>query len=83
MPDGKPGTTFPGIACVLAMPRGKPAAASPGIGRRHFPAVKNLAILYQKAGFKNKAAETWHKAAVIAPDDATRESVKKQLMSLL
>ncbi|HLV19268.1 MAG TPA: response regulator, partial [Polyangiaceae bacterium] len=54
-----------------------------GINPRHFPAVKNLAILYQKAGFKNKAAETWHKAAVIAPDDATRESVKKQLMSLL
>jgi|GEM_PF-234103 len=54
-----------------------------GINPRHFPAVKNLAILYQKAGFKNKAAETWHKAAVIAPDDATRESVKKQLLSLL
>jgi DNA-binding response OmpR family regulator len=54
-----------------------------GINPRHFPAVKNLAILYQKAGFKNKAAETWHKAAVIAPDDTTRESVKKQLMSLL
>ncbi len=54
-----------------------------GINSRHFPAVKNLAILYQKAGFKNKAAEMWHKAAVIAPDEATRESVKKQLMILL
>lgn len=54
-----------------------------GINPRHFPAVKNLAILYQKAGFKNKAAEMWHKAAVMAPDDATRESVKKQLLSLL
>lgn len=54
-----------------------------GINSHHFPAVKNLAILYQKAGFKNKAAEMWHKAAVIAPDDATRESVKKQLMILL
>jgi DNA-binding response OmpR family regulator len=53
------------------------------INARHFPAVKNLAILYQKAGFKNKAAEMWHKAAVIAPDDETRETVKKQLMSLL
>lgn len=53
------------------------------INGRHFPAVKNLAILYQKAGFKNKAAEMWHKAAVIAPDDETRETVKKQLMSLL
>jgi len=53
------------------------------INSNHFPAVKNLAILYQKAGFKNKAAEMWHKAAVIAPDEATRETVKTQLMSLL
>jgi len=53
------------------------------INSKHFPAVKNLAILYQKAGFRNKAAEMWHKAAVIAPDDATRETVKSQLMSLL
>lgn len=53
------------------------------INSRHFPAVKNLAILYQKAGFRNKAAEMWHKAAVIAPDEATRQTVKKQLMSLL
>lgn len=53
------------------------------INSKHFPAVKNLAILYQKAGFKNKAAEMWHKAAVIAPDDETRETVKNQLMSLL
>lgn len=53
------------------------------INSKHFPAVKNLAILYQKAGFKNKAAEMWHKAAVIAPDDSTRETVKNQLMSLL
>jgi len=53
------------------------------INSKHFPAVKNLAILYQKAGFRNKAAEMWHKAAVIAPDEATRETVKNQLMSLL
>jgi DNA-binding response OmpR family regulator len=54
-----------------------------GINSRHFPAVKNLAIVYQKAGFKNKSAEMWHKAVVLAPDESTRESVKKQLMSLL
>ncbi len=53
------------------------------INSRHFPALKNLAILYQKAGFKNKAAETWHKAAVVAPDDETRAAVKAQLMNLL
>ncbi len=53
------------------------------INSRHFPAVKNLAILYQKAGFRNKAAEMWHKAVVIAPDDETRQAVKQQLLALL
>ena len=39
---------------------------------RHFPAVKNLAILYQKAGFRNKALEMWQRALSLAPDEATR-----------
>lgn len=71
---GRKGQVFEGIAAL---------ERAVEINGRHFPAVKNLAVLYQKAGFRNKAAEMWHKAAVIAPDDATRESVKKQLMSLL
>jgi CheY-like chemotaxis protein len=53
------------------------------INARHFPAMKNLAILYQKAGFRNKAAETWERALVLAPDDATRQSIKHHLLSLL
>jgi CheY-like chemotaxis protein len=53
------------------------------INARHFPAMKNLAILYQKAGFRNKAAETWERALVLAPDDATRLSIKHHLLSLL
>jgi CheY-like chemotaxis protein len=53
------------------------------INSRHFPAMKNLAILYQKAGFRNKAAETWERALVLAPDDATRQSIKHHLLSLL
>lgn len=71
---GRKGQVFEGIAAL---------ERAVEINGRHFPAVKNLAVLYQKAGFRNKAAEMWHKAAVIAPDEATRESVKKQLMSLL
>ncbi len=71
---GRQGQVFDGIAAL---------EKAVEINATHFPAVKNLAILYQKAGFRNKAAEMWHKAAVIAPDDATRESVKNQLMSLL
>ncbi len=53
------------------------------INSRHFPAVKNLAILYQKAGFRNKATEMWERALTLAPDDATRDSIKQHLVSLL
>jgi DNA-binding response OmpR family regulator len=53
------------------------------INSRHFPAMKNLAILYQKAGFRNKAAEMWQRALVVAPDDLTRQTIKKQLLALL
>jgi len=49
----------------------------------HFPAVKNLAILYQKAGFRNKAVETWERALALAPDDATRLSIREHLLRLL
>lgn len=53
------------------------------INARHFPAVKNLAVLYQKAGFRNKAAEMWERALNLAPDDATRQSIKQHLLQLL
>ena len=49
----------------------------------HFAAVKNLAVLYQKAGFKNKAVETWERAIRVAPDEATRSSIKQHLLTLL
>jgi DNA-binding response OmpR family regulator len=50
---------------------------------RHFSALKNLAVLYQRAGFKHKATELWERALGAAPDDATRQGVKDQLLSLL
>jgi tetratricopeptide (TPR) repeat protein len=53
------------------------------INARHFPAVRNLAILYQKAGFRNKATETWERALNVAPDDVTRQSIKQHLLGLL
>jgi tetratricopeptide (TPR) repeat protein len=53
------------------------------INGRHFPALKNLAVLYQKAGFRNKAIETWERALAVAPDDATRQSIKEHLLGLL
>jgi DNA-binding response OmpR family regulator len=53
------------------------------INGRHFPALKNLAVLYQKVGFRNKAIETWERALRVAPDDATRQSIKEHLVGLL
>ncbi len=53
------------------------------LSRKHFPALKNLAVLYQKAGFRNKAIETWERALAAAPDDPTRQSIKEHLLGLL
>ena len=50
---------------------------------RHFSALKNLAVLYQRAGFKHKATELWERALGAAPDQATRQGIKDHLMSLL
>jgi DNA-binding response OmpR family regulator len=53
------------------------------INGKHFPALKNLAVLYQKAGFRHKAIETWERALRVAPDDPTRQSIKEHLVGLL
>jgi CheY-like chemotaxis protein len=53
------------------------------INGRHFPALKNLAVLYQKAGFKLKAVEMWERALSQAPDDPTRQGIKDHLLTLL
>jgi len=53
------------------------------INGSHFAAAKNLAILYQKAGFRHKAVEMWERAHALAADDATRLSIKEHLLRLL
>ncbi len=53
------------------------------INNKHVPALKNLAVLYQKAGFRNKAIEAWERALHVAPDDATRQTIKEHLLGLL
>lgn len=50
---------------------------------RHFSALKNLAVLYQRAGFKHKAIESWERALANAPDEETRQGIKDHLMTLL
>jgi DNA-binding response OmpR family regulator len=49
----------------------------------YFPALKNLAVLYQKTGFKFKAIETWERALGYCEEEGMREKIKKHLMKLL
>lgn len=50
---------------------------------RDFSTLKNLAVLYQRAGFRLKATEMWERALGAAPDDDTKQNIKTHLMSLL
>lgn len=48
-----------------------------------FPALKNLAVLYEKVAFRRCAVEAWERALFVAPDDATRQQIQEHLLSLL
>lgn len=48
-----------------------------------FPATKNLALLYQSKGFKNKATEMWERSLKAAPSPDVREQIKQHLVSIL
>jgi regulator of sirC expression with transglutaminase-like and TPR domain len=50
---------------------------------RHFSALKNLAVVYQRAGFRHKAVETWDRAMANAPTEETRTSIKEHMVTLL
>jgi CheY-like chemotaxis protein len=47
-----------------------------------FSALRTLAVLYQRKGFKNKAIDMWERALRCAPDDAARESIRAHLKTL-
>jgi CheY-like chemotaxis protein len=53
------------------------------INSRHFAGVKNLAIMYCQAGFRNKAVETWTRALQLAPDEETRKAIEEHVAALL
>lgn len=44
-----------------------------------FPALKNLAVLYERVGFRWCAADTWERALSVAPDESTRAQIKDHL----
>ena len=50
---------------------------------RNFSALKNLAVLYQRSGFKHKATEMWERALALAPDDKTKKGIRDHLLTLL
>ncbi|MBI4705230.1 MAG: response regulator [Deltaproteobacteria bacterium] len=54
-----------------------------GIRATHHAALKNLAVLYQNAGFRNKAIEMWERCLSAAPDEGAKQTAKKHLLSLL
>ncbi len=49
----------------------------------HFGALRNVAVLYEKAGFNHRAIEVWERAAAHAPDVETRARIKEQIIRLL
>jgi DNA-binding response OmpR family regulator len=48
-----------------------------------FSALKNLAVLYERQGFKAKAVEMWMRALESSPTDAVRHTIKAHLVDLL
>lgn len=48
-----------------------------------FPALKNLAVLYERAGFRRKALEAWERAHFVAPDANTRGQIQDRILALL
>ena len=48
-----------------------------------FSALKNLAVLYERQGFRAKAVEMWMRALEQSPNDAVRATIKAHLVDLL
>lgn len=70
----KSGQIFDAIGALEA------AVATDG---KHFSCLKSLAILHQKAGYRDLAVETWEHALKNAPDEAARQSIRERLLKLL
>ena len=50
---------------------------------KHFSTLKNLAVVYQRAGFRRKSIDVWQRAIEVAPDKATRRSIKDLMLDLM
>lgn len=50
---------------------------------RHFLACKNLAAVFQRAGFTQRSIDMWERAMSLAPDPQTREMIREHLLGML
>jgi len=48
-----------------------------------FPALKNLAVLYERKGFKSKSTEMWERALRHAPKPEVKDAIRSHLLELL
>ncbi|MCB9653869.1 MAG: response regulator [Deltaproteobacteria bacterium] len=48
-----------------------------------FSALKSLAVLYERQGFKAKSVEMWMRAIEASPSDPVRQTIKAHLIELL
>ena len=60
-----------------------PGPADVELEPARFASLRNLAVLYQRRGFRRKACESWERALALAPDEPTRQEIKALLVSLL
>lgn len=48
-----------------------------------FPALTNLALVYERLGFRRKAIQSWRLAAGAAPDPGARSTIEARVLSML
>jgi DNA-binding response OmpR family regulator len=48
-----------------------------------YQTLRNLAILYQRHGFRRKSSELWERALAHAPNDTVRQEIRSLLVQLL
>ncbi|MBN2693602.1 response regulator [bacterium] len=53
------------------------------INRHYLPAAKQLATIYEKLGFRNKAIEKWQIVLELSDDKDLKEQIKKRLIKLV
>jgi tetratricopeptide (TPR) repeat protein len=51
--------------------------------KKLFPAQSNLALVYERLGFRRKAIETWRRALTVSPDEGARQNIESHLQAMV